>query len=405
MMGSRTPTFGELVGDEAEFFATYFTRRPLFRPGALAGDMSEILAISDMDDIVHQEGLRSSLFRMLGRGVLATGPALTSRLDLRREGMTFEDAPDPDKIYTHFRSGKTLIHAGLNHTRPNLRKLCAILTEKFAAPSEAVAFLTPAGTQAGTVHSDPSDVYIIQLAGSKHWQVWPTPGTRRLGVDREYLPTEVGQPVLDLVLRPGDVLYLPYGTPHLAAAKEQTSLHLTVVALTPTWSQLLARVVEHTLDNDEDFWSVPYLADAPESLDAAMRDKLNALAARLERLATRPALRRVVDAGRAYAGVAQGSYFQDMAAVDHIDADTKVSAVPESTTFHDATDGAGQVTINGNKIKMPGDGVAALRSAGEGTPLRAGDFLPDRGPEDSLSIVKQLIRLGALRVASDTAHA
>src|SRR5690348_15203823 len=184
-MGSRTPTFGELVGDEAEFFATYFSRRPLFRPGALAGDMSEILAIADMDDIVHQEGLRSSLFRMLGRGVLATGPALTRRLELRREGHTFEDAPDPDKIYAHFRSGKTLIHAGLNHTRPNLRRLCAMLTEKFAAPSEAVAFLTPAGTQAGTVHSDPSDVYVIQLAGSKHWQVWPTPAVRRMGVDRE----------------------------------------------------------------------------------------------------------------------------------------------------------------------------------------------------------------------------
>ena len=122
-MGPRTPTFGELVGDEAEFFASYFTQRPLFRPGALAGDMSEILSIADMDDIVHQEGLRSSLFRMLGRGVLATGPALTRRLELRREGHSFDDAPDADKIYAHFRSGKTLIHAGLNHTRPNLRRL------------------------------------------------------------------------------------------------------------------------------------------------------------------------------------------------------------------------------------------------------------------------------------------
>jgi hypothetical protein len=298
-----------------------------------------------------------------------------------------------------------LIHAGLNHTRPNLRRLCGLLTEKFAAPSEAVAFLTPAGTQAGTAHSDPSDVYIIQLAGSKHWQVWPTPGTRRMGEDREYALADLGQPVLDLVLRPGDVLYLPYGTPHLAAAKEQTSLHLTMVALTPTWSQLLAKVLEHVLDEDEDFWSVPYLADAPRSLDAAMRDRLHALTARLERLDTEPALRRVVDAGRAYAGVAQGSYFQEMAAVDHLDADTKVSSVPESTTFHDVTDGAGHVTINGNTIRMPEDGWAAVRSATDGTPFRAGDFLAGRGPQESLSMVKQLIRLGALRVVADAAHA
>src|SRR6185369_16459005 len=128
-----------------------------------------------------------------------------------------------------------------------------------------------AGTQAGTVHSDPSDVYVIQLAGSKHWQVWPTPPVRRMGVDREYGPDELPEPILDVVLRAGDVLYLPYGTPHVAAAKEETSLHLTVVALTPTWSQLLARVVERVLDEDEDFWAVPHLDGAPAALDAAMR--------------------------------------------------------------------------------------------------------------------------------------
>ena len=404
-MGPRTPTFGELVGDEAEFFASYFTQRPLFRPGALAGDMSEILSIADMDDIVHQEGLRSSLFRMLGRGVLATGPALTRRLELRREGHSFDDAPDADKIYAHFRSGKTLIHAGLNHTRPNLRRLCGILTEKFAAPSEAVAFLTPAGTQAGTVHSDPSDVYIIQLAGSKHWQVWPTPESRRMGVDREHETAELPEPILDTVLRPGDVLYLPYGTPHVAAAKEQTSLHLTMVALTPTWSRLLAQVLENVLDEDEDFWSVPYLGDTPANVDAAMREKLTVLTARLGRLDTQPALRRVVDAGRAYTGVAQGSYFQEMATVDGIDADTKVSSVPDSTVFHDVTDGVGQVTINGNRIRILEGGVAALRSVNEGAPLRAGDFLSGRTPQESLAMVRQLIRLGALRILGDAAHA
>jgi len=300
-------------------------------------------------------------------------------------------------VYTHFRSGKTLIHAGLNHTRPNLRRLCGILTEKFAAPSEAVAFLTPAGTQAGTAHSDPSDVYIIQLAGSKHWQVWPTPDTRRMGEDREYHVTELPEPVLDVVLRPGDVLYLPYGTPHVAAAKEATSLHLTMVTLTPTWSRLLRQVLESVLDNDEDFWSVPYLGEPAAALDATMREKLSVLTERLGRLDTGTALRRVVDAGQGYGGVVQGSYFQEMAAVDGIDSDTKVESVPDSTTFHDVVD---HVTINGNRIKMPEGSAAALRSAGDGAPLRAGDFLPDGGTRESLSTVKQLIRLGALRIAT-----
>jgi hypothetical protein len=61
-----------------------------------------------MDDIVHQEGVRSSLFRMLGNGVPAIGEQLTSRLEMRREGKTLDDAIDAGRIYAHFRAGKTL---------------------------------------------------------------------------------------------------------------------------------------------------------------------------------------------------------------------------------------------------------------------------------------------------------
>ena len=85
-MGTRTPTFADLVGDEDEFFATYHTRRSLLRRDALAGDPREILSVADMDDIVHQEGMRPSLLRMLGQGTGVAGSSLTRRLELRREG-------------------------------------------------------------------------------------------------------------------------------------------------------------------------------------------------------------------------------------------------------------------------------------------------------------------------------
>ena len=48
---------------------------------------------------------------------------------------------------TRQRAGKTLIHGGLNLTRPNLRALARSMTDRFAATSEVVAFLTPAGQQ------------------------------------------------------------------------------------------------------------------------------------------------------------------------------------------------------------------------------------------------------------------
>jgi len=98
---------------------------------------------------------------------------------------------------------------------------------------------------------------VIQLEGTKHWQVWATPESRRLGVDRDYTLAELGKPLLDVSLRPGDVLYVPYGTPHVAAAEEQVSLHVTVVALARTWAQLLLPILEQVLDGHEEFWPAP----------------------------------------------------------------------------------------------------------------------------------------------------
>jgi ribosomal protein L16 Arg81 hydroxylase len=398
-MGTRTPTFEELVGDEDEFFATYHTRRTLLRRGAVA-DPREILSVADMDEIVHQEGVRPALIRMLGQGTGVAGTSLTRRLELRREGKAFDDALAPDKVYAHFRAGKTLIHAGLNHTRPNLRRLCAMLTAKFAAPAEAVAYLTPAGQQGARAHSDPSDVYVIQLEGTKHWRVWATPETRRLGVDRDYNLAELGQPVLDVSLRPGDALYVPYGTPHVAAAEEQVSLHVTVVALARTWAQLLLPMLEQVLDSHEEFWPAPYPGDDPAELTAALHDRVEALVEHLGRLDLGGALDRRFAAGRGYEGVAQGHFFAETAAVDRIDEQTLVASVPGASRIHEIDQGTALVTVHGNKLRMPEGTATALTAASAAAPVRAGDFLPGEGSDQSLASVKQLIRLGALQVAA-----
>jgi len=402
-MGTSTPTFADLVGDEDEFFATYHTRRSLLRRAAVAGDPREILSIADMDDIVHQEGMRPALLRMLGQGTGVAGSSLTRRLELRREGKAFDDALAPEKVYAHFRAGKTLIHAGLNHTRPNLRRLCAMLTEKFAAPSEAVAYLTPAGQQGARAHSDPSDVYVIQLEGTKHWRVWATPETRRLGVDRDYNLAELGQPVLDVSLRPGDVLYVPYGTPHVAAAEEQVSLHVTVVSLARTWGQLLLPILEQILDSHEEFWSAPYPGDDPATRAAALHERVDALIERVGHTDLEAALDQRFAAGRAYEGVAQRHFFAETAAVDHIDEATLVAGVPGVATVQDTDDGTALVLVHGNKVRMPESIASALAAASNGPPVKAGDFLPADAGEGSLTSVKQLIRLGALALAAQAA--
>lgn len=393
-MGGRELSFADVVGDEEEFFRTYFNKKVLYRPRGITGDPRQVLSIADMDDIVHQEGMRSSLLRMLGNGVPAIGDQLTSQLEMRREGKAIEDAVDPGRIYAHFRAGKTLIHGGLNLTRPNLRTLARSMTERFAAKSEAVAFLTPAG-QRGSTHSDPTDVYVIQLEGTKRWQIWPTPQVRRPGDDKDSFDS-LPDPVLDLSVQPGDVLYIPYSTPHRASAEGSVSLHVTVVAGPRTWAHHLMSAVQDILHNSPEFWDTPYLDDtSPEE----MAPKIEQLIGRLRAVDTAAALERAQRDGRAFRGVRQAALFQEMAAADGIDADTKLLAVDGAATFREGADGTAQVTILGNTLAMPPAAAAALRSASTSVPFPAGEFLPGADFRRSLPVARQLLRLGALRIA------
>ena len=394
-MGGRELSFADVVGDEEEFFRTYFNKRVLYRPHAITGDPRQILSIADMDDIVHQEGLRSSLLRMLGNGVPAIGDQLTTQLEMRREGKTIDDALDPGRIYAHFRAGKTLIHGGLNLTRPNLRALARSMTDRFAAKSEVVAFLTPAG-QRGATHSDPTDVYVIQLEGTKRWQIWPTPQVRRPGDDKDSFDS-LPDPVLDQSIQPGDVLYIPHNTPHRASAEGSVSLHVTVVAGPRTWAHHLLSAVQDILHNGPEFWDTPYPDDAsPEELAA----EIEQLIGRLRAVDAAAVLELARRDGRSFRGVQQAALFQEMAAADGIDADTKLLAVDSAATFHEVTDGTAKVTILGNTIAMPEAAAAALRSASTAVPFPAGEFLFGADSRRALPTARQFLRLGALRIAS-----
>jgi ribosomal protein L16 Arg81 hydroxylase len=395
MMGGHALSFADVVGDEEEFFRTYFNKKVLYRPRGITGDPRQILSIADMDDIVHQEGLRSSLLRMLGNGVPAIGDQITSQLAMRREGKTIDDAVDPGKIYAHFRAGKTLIHGGLNLTRPNLRALAGSMTDRLAAKSEVVAFLTPAG-QRGATHSDPTDVYVIQLAGTKQWQIWPTPQVRRPGDDKNSFPS-LPEPDFDLSLQPGDVLYVPHNTPHRASAEGSVSLHLTVVAGPRSWAHHLLSAVQDILHNGPEFWDTPYLDEAsPEALVA----EIDQLIARLRAVDAAAVLERARQDGRSFRGVQQAAFFQEMAAADSIDADTKLLAVDGAATFHEAADGTAKVTILGNTVAMPQAAAAALQSASAVVPFPAGEFLPGADSLRALAAARQFLRLGALKIAS-----
>lgn len=97
-------------------------------------------------------------------------------------------------------------------------------------------------------HFDDVDVYVLQVEGRKRWRVYaPLPGHALPRYSsRDFVDAEVGPCVLEAVLQPGDLLYLPRGTIHQAASlPEAPSLHLTLSAdHRRAWADLLEATLQ-----------------------------------------------------------------------------------------------------------------------------------------------------------------
>jgi lysine-specific demethylase/histidyl-hydroxylase NO66 len=71
-----------------------------------------------------------------------------------------------------------------------------------------------AGTQGFAPHWDDIEAFVLQLEGKKRWQVYaPRSEEETLPrySSRDLSTEELGEPVLDVTLEPGDLLYFPRG--------------------------------------------------------------------------------------------------------------------------------------------------------------------------------------------------
>ena len=99
--------------------------------------------------------------------------------------------------------------------------------------------ITPPRSRGLSLHSDTHDVLVLQVSGTKHWQVFePAPPDTDLDDPAKEPPLR-----LDTELARGDGLYLPRGVPHRVASTTATSIHLTIGFVAPSWGDVLKDVV------------------------------------------------------------------------------------------------------------------------------------------------------------------
>ncbi|MGY1813188.1 cupin domain-containing protein [Blastococcus sp. SYSU D00820] len=149
-------------------------------------------------------------------------------------GAEVADQVSSDAVLRLFAEGSTVVLQGLHRLWPPLIEFADQLAADLGHPTQVNAYITPPSSRGFSAHYDVHDVFVLQVAGEKHWTihapVLPDPLRTQPWTDRRAAVAAAaeGEPVIDTVLRPGDALYLPRGYLHSATALGEISAHLTV---------------------------------------------------------------------------------------------------------------------------------------------------------------------------------
>lgn len=180
-------------------------------------------------------------------------PSLAHRIRLGGSA----DYVDMAGVLSGYAQGSTVFLDELERKHPPVGKLCERLTRGFFQLGHpllkcgpATVFLTPVRSQALDPHSDPADLFILQLEGMKHWRFYGSAPLAKLpGRWLDQLP-----PVShEVTLTPGMAVYIPRGVIHHARTSDEHSLAITIGFTPLTWHELVRgvlREVEQSLTSD-----------------------------------------------------------------------------------------------------------------------------------------------------------
>jgi hypothetical protein len=375
----------EPVG-EAEFLAEYWERSPLVLERVEPGRYDDLLSESEVERIVCSGGLRYPGFRLVKAGEQLAVRDYTADIPWRPS--SFTGTADVDRVLAEWEGGATIVLQALHLFRPELGAFCRSLEQTLGHPAQANAYYTPRAAQGLPVHHDTHDVFVLQVAGEKRWLVYE-PALELPLKDQKYSAElgEPGEPVHDLVLRPGDMLYLPRGWLHEALTSASDSLHLTVGVNVVTWLDAFRVAVEECGD-DVGFRRSFQRGDADELVET-LRSRLS------PREVERRARERLARTRRP---IRDGQLAQLRALAD-LDLDTEVERRGTVLAALAERDGSLVLVFERKEVAFPAHAGEELRAVLErDEPFTAGDLAGSLDDDSRLVLVRRLVREGVLRI-------
>ncbi|TMP80803.1 50S ribosomal protein L16 arginine hydroxylase [Pseudoalteromonas phenolica] len=214
----------------AEFLKEYWQKQPLLIKGGF----------TDFEDPIEPEELAG----------LAMEDDIESRLITNHDDK-WESYHGPFEDFSQLtETNSTLLVQAVDHWHPVATELLEPFRfiPNWRIDDLMISYSTPGGGVGP--HLDQYDVFIIQGEGKRHWRVGlPDSSLKEFAQNKSLLQVEQFNAIIDEVLEPGDILYIPPGCPHEGYAVEN-ALNYSVGFRAPDTKDFLSNFADYLIDNE-----------------------------------------------------------------------------------------------------------------------------------------------------------
>jgi bifunctional lysine-specific demethylase and histidyl-hydroxylase NO66 len=384
------------------FAEHYWGHAPLLtRASDLPAPFSDLLDADAVDELVSRRGLRTPFLRMAKEGTVLPAARFTRG---GGAGASIADQAADDQVLAHLGDGATLVLQALHRTWPPLVDFGTRLSAELGHPVQINAYITPPQNQGFAPHYDVHDVFVLQVAGRKHWRIHQPVVTDPLAEQtwerrRDQVARRAAEdaPLIDTVLEPGDALYLPRGTIHAASALGATSIHLTVGVHPITRHQLVRHLLEVAQNDPELRASLPVgvdLAD-PSVLAPHLAATLDALRRYLDEDSTDVVARRVGRSLRQQTRPEPLAPLAQLAAADALTVDTRLRCRLGLRPTLAPSGRELVLTVLDRSVRLDGAAADAMKTVLSGERFAPAE-LAGLEPHEQLALARRLLREGVL---------
>ncbi len=232
--------FEEMIAPIAAelFLKEYWLQKPLWIQREQPSYYDDLLTITNIENYLYENNdLRYPQIRLVqnGKEIPITHYNIRKSKGSDRH---YEYLVDKNLAFQYFNEGATLILNQHQRSNKHLATFCAALQAHFKCYFQTNLYFSTAHTMGFTPHWDNHEVFALQLYGEKIWKIY-----EKIADDvpqsQSVTLADDAKPLLEVTLRAGDLLYVPRGYVHSVHTAASSSLHITLGAFPPTYSDFL----------------------------------------------------------------------------------------------------------------------------------------------------------------------